>query len=75
MEYTLGKAPKGYEWSLEHADGDPLFTGRKGTTYGIIVTKNGKFVERRGVFVPAESEKDTQSFITAMEESLRQSLK
>ncbi|QJD50921.1 hypothetical protein KNV00_gp098 [Streptomyces phage Bmoc] len=74
MEYKLGKAPEGYEWSLENADGDPLFSGRKGTTYGIIVTKNKKFVERRGVFVPEERAGDTQSFITAMEESLRQSL-
>jgi len=75
MAYTIGKAPSGYEWSLESADGDPLFMGRDGKTWGIIVTKNGKFVERRGVFVPTNKEKDTQSFITSMEESLRQSLK
>ncbi|WXW92679.1 hypothetical protein SEA_ENYGMA_229 [Streptomyces phage Enygma] len=75
MEYTIGEAPEGYEWSLESADGDPMFMGRKGKTWGIIVTKDKKFVERRGVFVPAKQEKDTQAFITAMENSLRQSLK
>lgn len=75
MAYTIGKAPKGYEWTLESADGDPMFMNRKGKTWGILVTKDGKFVERRGVFVPADREKETQSFITAMEESLRQSLK
>ncbi|AYB71018.1 hypothetical protein SEA_YABOI_224 [Streptomyces phage Yaboi] len=74
MEYELGEAPEGYEWTLESSEGDPLFMGRAGMTWSIVVTKNGEFIQRQGVFVPADQESETQEFISGMEESLRQSL-
>lgn len=74
MTYKLSEAPKGYEWELAENDGDPLFGTLSGKTYEIKIYKDGTFQERRGVFVPENRASETQSFITAMESSIRMTL-
>ena len=73
MEYELSEAPEGYGWSVQEID-DPMFAGLKGKTLALILTKDGREVERRGVFVPAKRSNETQGFITGMENSIRLSL-
>lgn len=73
MEYKVSNPPKGYTWSATDVD-DPMW-GKEGKSLVLILYKDGKEVERRGVFVPRNRENEAQSFLTAMEESIRMSLK
>ncbi|AIW02667.1 hypothetical protein AXJ18_gp107 [Streptomyces phage Jay2Jay] len=72
MEYELSEAPEGYTWELGTTDGP--FMGTEGVSYEVKLSKNGKVVETRGVFVPKAREAETASFIKAMEQSIRMSL-
>lgn len=72
MEYKVSDPPKGYTWSATDVD-DPMW-GKEGKSLVLILYKDGKEVERRGVFVPRNRENEAQSFLTAMEESIRMAL-
>jgi hypothetical protein len=74
MSYELSKAPEGYDWELKQWDGDPGFGKTDGKTYEIYLSKDGRQVERRGVFVPTNRASETKAFIKAMEESIRMAL-
>jgi hypothetical protein len=71
---NLSEAPEGYTWEVNEVD-DPMFAGMKGKTLALVLFKDGKQVEKRGVFVPTNRENDTDAFIRGMEESIRLSLK
>lgn len=73
MEYTVSEPPEGYTWSATDVD-DPTW-GDEGKSLVLVLYKDGKEVERRGVFVPKNRENEAQSFLTAMENSIRMSLK
>ncbi|UGL63166.1 hypothetical protein SEA_BARTHOLOMUNE_207 [Streptomyces phage Bartholomune] len=72
MEYQLSEAPEGYTWELQTTDGP--FMGTEGVSYELNISKNGRVVDTRGVFVPKSREEDTASFIKAMEQSIRMGL-
>jgi hypothetical protein len=72
--YTVSEAPEGYEWEVKEID-DPMFAGMKGKTFQLILTKDGREVEKRGIFVPDKRASETQTFIKGMEESIRMGLK
>ncbi|QGH76469.1 hypothetical protein SEA_DAUBENSKI_200 [Streptomyces phage Daubenski] len=73
MAYETSTPPDGYEWAVEEVD-DPLFGHLNGKTLALVLKKDGKQVERRGVFVPAKRENETEAFIRGMEESIRMAL-
>lgn len=71
MEYTLSEPPKGYTWEVSEND-DPSFTD--GKTLTLTLKKDGRVVERRGVFVPTKRENEAAGFVKGMENSIRMSL-
>ena len=73
MEYTVSEPPEGYTWSATDVD-DPMW-GQPGKTLTLILYKNGKEVERRGVFVPEKRANQAQTFLEGMENSIRMGLK
>lgn len=73
MEYKVSEPPKGYTWSATDVD-DPMW-GKEGKTLTLILYKDGKEVERRGVFVPKNRENEAQAFLEGMENSIRMGLK
>lgn len=71
--YNLSEAPEGYEWEVKEID-DPMFAGMKGKTLQLVLSKDGKEVEKRGVFVPDKRMDEAQAFIEGMENSIRMGL-
>jgi hypothetical protein len=72
MEYQLSEAPAGHSWELQTTEGP--FMGTEGVSYELKLSKNGRVVDTRGVFVPKTREAETASFIKAMEQSVKMSL-
>lgn len=73
MEYKVSEPPKGYIWQAIDVE-DPMW-GKPGRTLTLILSKDGKEVERRGVFVPENRMNEAQAFLEGMENSIRMSLK